>query len=78
MTAVAETVVSDEQRQVTVRSWKTPIIFAVFTVLFALLPIAAPPLVRAIFGLPQTDGRRKSKKQNKKQTKSRSKKEVSA
>lgn len=43
-----------------------------------VLFIAAPPLVRAIFGLPQTDGRRKSKKQNKKQTKSRSKKEVSA
>lgn len=39
-----------------------------------VLFIAAPPLVRAIFGLPQADGRRK----NKKQKKSRSKKEVSA
>jgi simple sugar transport system permease protein len=42
MSALAETVVSDEKRQVTVRSWKTPIIFAVFTVLFALLPVAVP------------------------------------
>lgn len=42
MSAVAETVVSDEKRHVAVRSWKTPIIFAVFTMLFALLPIAAP------------------------------------
>jgi simple sugar transport system permease protein len=36
-----------------------------------VLFIAAPPLVRAIFGLPQQDGRRRKKK-------SRSKKEVSA
>lgn len=42
MTAIAETVVSDKQRHVTVVSWKTPIIFAVFTVLFALLPLLAP------------------------------------
>lgn len=42
MSAVAETVVSDEQRRVTVTSWKAPIIFAVFTVLFALLPLLGP------------------------------------
>src|SRR5690606_3358299 len=51
MSAVAETVVSDEVRQVTVRSWKTPIIFAVFTVLFALLPIAAPHEGESTFSL---------------------------
>lgn len=39
-----------------------------------VLFIAAPPLVRAIFGLPQQDGRRKKTKKQK----SRSKKEVSA
>lgn len=39
-----------------------------------VLFIAAPPLVRAIFGLPQQDGRRRKPKKQK----SRSKKEVSA
>lgn len=42
MTTTAETVVSDEQRHVTVTSWKTPIIFGLFTVLFALLPLLVP------------------------------------
>lgn len=42
MTIAAETVVSDEQRRVTVTSWKTPIIFGIFTVLFALLPLLVP------------------------------------
>ena len=42
MTVTAEPVVSDEQRRVTVVSWKAPVIFAIFTVLFALLPLLAP------------------------------------
>ncbi|WP_144797325.1 ABC transporter permease [Microbacterium paludicola] len=42
MSVMTETVVSDEQRHVTVTSWKTPVIFGVFTVLFALLPLLAP------------------------------------
>ena len=42
MTALAETVVSDQQRKVAVASWKVPVIFAVFTVLLALLPLLAP------------------------------------
>ncbi|MGM7668185.1 ABC transporter permease [Microbacterium sp. A93] len=42
MTISAEVVVSDEQRRVTVTSWKTPIIFGLFTVLFALLPLLVP------------------------------------
>ncbi|HJA05165.1 MAG TPA: ABC transporter permease [Candidatus Microbacterium stercoravium] len=42
MSAIAEPVVSDSQRRVTLTSWKVPTIFAVFTVLFALLPLFAP------------------------------------
>ncbi|GAB3600680.1 ABC transporter permease [Microbacterium tumbae] len=42
MTVTAEAVVSDEQRHVTVTSWKAPVIFGVVTVLFALLPLLAP------------------------------------
>ncbi|MGO3661275.1 ABC transporter permease [Microbacterium gubbeenense] len=42
MSAVIEPVVSDEQRKVTITSWKVPAIFAVFTVLFALMPLLAP------------------------------------
>ncbi|WP_300267195.1 ABC transporter permease [Microbacterium sp.] len=42
MTITAEAVVSDEKRHVTISSWKTPIIFGLFTVLFALLPLLAP------------------------------------
>ncbi|WP_298037910.1 ABC transporter permease [uncultured Microbacterium sp.] len=42
MTITTEAVVSDEQRHVTVTSWKTPIIFGIFTVLFALLPLLVP------------------------------------
>jgi len=42
MSAIAEPVVSDSQRRVTITSWKAPTIFAVFTVLFALLPLLAP------------------------------------
>ncbi|MGO2932595.1 ABC transporter permease [Microbacterium sp.] len=42
MTITAEAVVSDEQRHVTVTSWKTPIIFGLFTILFALLPLLVP------------------------------------
>ena len=47
MSVITEAVVSDEQRHVTISSWKTPIIFAIFTVLFALLPLLAillPPV----------------------------------
>ncbi|WP_110588449.1 ABC transporter permease [Microbacterium suaedae] len=42
MTSVDPKLVSDEKRHVAVSSWKTPIIFAVFTVLFALLPLFGP------------------------------------
>ncbi len=42
MTAPAHAVVSDEQRHVTLTSWKAPVIFGVFTVLFALLPLIGP------------------------------------
>ena len=42
MTTTAPAVVSDEQRHVTVVSWKATVVFAVFTVLFALLPLLAP------------------------------------
>ncbi|WP_460801769.1 ABC transporter permease [Microbacterium sp. GXF6406] len=42
MSITAEAVVSDEQRHVTVTSWKAPIIFGIFTVLFALLPLLVP------------------------------------
>ena len=42
MSAPAHAVVSDEQRHVTLTSWKAPVIFGVFTVLFALLPLIGP------------------------------------
>src|SRR5690606_14140697 len=42
MSVTTEAVVSDEQRHVTISSWKTPIIFGLFTVLFALLPLLVP------------------------------------
>ncbi|HCS62528.1 MAG TPA: ABC transporter permease [Microbacterium sp.] len=42
MSVMTEAVVSDEQRHVTISSWKTPIIFGLFTVLFALLPLLVP------------------------------------
>ncbi|GGD34924.1 ABC transporter permease [Microbacterium faecale] len=42
MSATAHAVVSDEQRHVAVISWKAPVIFGVFTVLFALLPLIGP------------------------------------
>ncbi|MGO1628171.1 ABC transporter permease [Microbacterium sp.] len=43
MTAAAETpIVSDAKRHVAMTSWKAPAIFALFTVLFALLPLFGP------------------------------------
>jgi len=51
MTTTAEPLVSDEQRHVTVVSWKAPVIFAIFTVLFALLPLLAPRAGETTFRL---------------------------
>ncbi|WP_105566156.1 ABC transporter permease [Microbacterium halophytorum] len=51
MTAVAEPVVSGAQRRVTIVSWKVPVIYAVVTVLFALLPLFAPRSGAATFRL---------------------------
>jgi simple sugar transport system permease protein len=48
---MAEPVVSDEQRHVAVVSWKAPVIFAIFTVLFALLPLFAPRAGETTFRL---------------------------
>ncbi|WP_394278901.1 ABC transporter permease [Microbacterium sp.] len=50
-TTPATAVVSDGQRTVTVVSWKTTIVFAVFTVLFALLPLLAPRRGESAFRL---------------------------
>ena len=42
MTAVAAAPVDAAPRHIAVVSWKTPVIFAIFTVLFALLPLLGP------------------------------------
>ncbi|WP_119697746.1 ABC transporter permease [Microbacterium halotolerans] len=42
MTAATVALVDDQQRRVAVTSWKAPVIFAVFTVLLALLPLLGP------------------------------------
>lgn len=42
MSAVAAEAVHDEQRRVTIVSWKAPLIFGILTVLFALLPLFVP------------------------------------